>query len=418
VHSEGAGDSDAAHLCGHDPGRARYDAFNLAEEVPRAVVADMTDVFAALVETLAAGLPQTMVNIYGMQRDGSVPEQLQRQSELKMEELERAHELRQEQESWKKSLRVDEHIEKLRAKDEIERSPFGKPPEVAHREVEQITLRGERPALLFAPFLNTRISMKENLENPSRYIHSLRSSWRESAWHAEMAADTGTIDKPLLRTDSDTRMIRKTLADLPVVLVCGVISETGRLRLEILAWNIVNDPAERIDSEPITITIPERATGVIGPEEELPDQLCLASTQLCAMLAEWFYVTRDGKHGGRLPGRHRDIDEGLRRATAAGTLVALRLAVDQRRLDPLTATVRQALVHADLGEVDALTDALGFLRRDNDRDRAEAELHALLDSFTGTGALSTCPPAQAGAVTKLLTDEYDRAAREFIESRL
>jgi hypothetical protein len=380
-------------------------------------MADMSDALA-MFASIAAGLPQTMVSIYGMQRDGSVPEQLRLQSELKVEELKHAHELQQERESWKKSLRVDEHIEKIRATDEFARSPFGSPPEVAHREVEQITLRGERPALLFAPFLNTRVSMKENLENPSRYIHSLRSSWRESAWHADMAADMGTIDKPLLRIDSDTRKIRETLADLPVVLVCGVISETGRLRLEILAWNIVNDPADPAESEPITITIPEGATGVIGTDAELPGQLCLACTQLCAMFAEWFYVTRDDEHGGRLPGRHRDITEDLRRATAAGTLVALRLAVDRRRLDPVTATVRQALVHADLGEVDALTDALGFLRRVADPDRAEAELHSLLDGFTGTGALSTCPPAQVDAVTKLIADEYDRAAREFIESRL
>lgn len=381
-------------------------------------MADMSDVLTALVESLAAGLAQTMVNIYGMKRDGSVPEQLQRQSELKMAEMERAHELWQRQTELESSLRVSAHIEKIRTRAEIERSPFGNPADAAHREVEQITFRGERPALLFAPFLNTGVSMKENLSNCSRYIHSLRSSWRASAWKAEMAADIGTIDKPLLRIDLDTRRIREVLADLPVVLVSGVISETGRLRLEILAWNIVNDPADRTGSEPINITIPEHATGIIGPEEELPDQLCLASTQLCAMLAEWFYVTRDRQHGGRLPARHRDIAEGLRRATAAGTLVALRLAVDRRRMDPLTATVRQALVHADLGEVEALTDALDFIRRTADLDRAEQELGLLLRSFTDTGALSTCPPAQAGPVTKLLTGEYRRVAADFVKSRL
>jgi hypothetical protein len=381
----------------------------------------MTEVLAQLVESLAAGLPQAMADIYGMQRDGSVPEQLQLQSDFKMAELQRDHELRQVQAILESTLRIDEHIETARATAELDANPFGYPSqEDAHRQVQRITRHGERPALLFAPFLNIAGSVQENLDKPYGYVHSLRSSWNDSAWRLEVAADVGTIAKPLVRTDWDARQIREALADLPVVLVYGVVRENRSPRLEILAWNIIDDPAGRTDSEPIRITIPERATGTIDPDE-LPDQLSLASTQLCAMLAEWFYVAR-----GRLPCRHRDIAAGLRHATAAGTLVALRLAVDLRRLDPVTATTHQAMVHADLGEVKALAAALDFVRRTADPDTAERQLRLLRDTFAhntlaagaGTGTAGAPQPAHADAVTKVLADEYDRASRTFIESRL
>ena len=346
----------------------------------------MTEVLAQLVESLASGLPQAMADIYGMQQDGSVPEQLQLQSDFKMAELQRAHELQRVQAAWESTLRVDEHIETARA----DANPFGyQSREDAHRQVQRITHDGERPALLFAPFLNVAGSVQENLDNPYGYVHSLRASWNDSPWRGEVAADVGTIAKPLVRTDWDARQIRELLADLPVVLVYGVVRENRRPRLEILAWNIIDDQDGRTDSEPIKITIPERATGTIEPDE-LPDQLSLASTQLCAMLAEWFHVAR-----GRLPCRHRDITPGLQRATAAGTLVALRLGVDLRRLDPVTATIHQAMVHADLGEAEALADALDFVRRTADLDTAERQLRLLRDTFAAAATTSGTNDAAA-----------------------
>lgn len=300
---------------GHDPARASCRVLNLAEELSGTNMVVMTEVLAKLVEGLAAGLPQAMADIYGMQRDGPVPEQLQLQSDFKMAELHRDHELRREQAVWESTIRVDEHIEMARAAAELDASPFGhQSDQAAYRHVQKITRHGTRPALLLAPFLNTAGAVQENLNNPFGYAQSLRSSWNDSAWGDEAAADVGTIAKPLVRTDWDARQIREVLADLPVVLVYGVVRENRRPRLEILAWNIIDDRAGPTDSEPIKITIPERATGTIKPDQ-LPDQLSLASTQLCAMLAEWFYVAR-----GRPPCRHRDIATGLQHATAAGTL--------------------------------------------------------------------------------------------------
>jgi hypothetical protein len=143
----------------------------------------MTEVLAKLVEGLAAGLPQAMADIYGMQRDGPVPEQLQLQSDFKMAELHRDHELRREQAVWESTIRVDEHIEMARAAAELDASPFGhQSDQAAYRHVQKITRHGTRPALLLAPFLNTAGAVQENLNNPFGYAQSLRSSWNDSAW--------------------------------------------------------------------------------------------------------------------------------------------------------------------------------------------------------------------------------------------
>ena len=93
----------------------------------------MTEVLAQLVENLASGLPQAMASIYGMRQDGSVPEQLQLQSDFKMAELQRAHELQRVQAVLESSLRVEEHIETARA----DANPFGyQSREDAHRQVQ------------------------------------------------------------------------------------------------------------------------------------------------------------------------------------------------------------------------------------------------------------------------------------------
>ena len=157
--------------------------------------------------------------------------------------------------------------------------------------------------------------------------------------------------------------------------------------------------------------IPETATAGFGPDE-VTNRLSWTSTQLCAMLAEWYYVT-----GGRPPRRHREVAPDFRPATAEGTLAALRREAGWPGLHPLTASVHQAMVHADLGDEEALTDALNALHATDPEDM-EQLLRPLWESFDQTAAAAASSPEQAEKIKTLLDEEYARAAQAFIEGTL
>jgi hypothetical protein len=374
---------------------------------------DMSDVLYRAVEGLAGGLPQAMIDFYRIKQDRTAPEQYGLELQHDLDRLNRDYELRRELSSWETTLRVAGDLAVARAMAERAANAFG---DQSDKRVlgamTEITLNKQRPALLLAPFLRTSGSRDEIANETHQYVHSLRESWRLSAWREDMAANVGLISNPLLQTDEDLRHIRAVLDDFPVVLIHGIV-EPGKVRLEILAWNIIGPARPSDGAAPhFEIAISEPTARTTGPGE-LPRQLSVAATQLCAMLAEWFYVTR----GHRLPCRHRDIAERLRDATAVGTLVALDQAIERHGLDHVVAAFYRAVVHADRGEVEPLARALNDLRQNADPAKTQELLGSLREAFARTAATGTGLPPNSYAVAKLIDDALASASIRLNRSR-
>jgi hypothetical protein len=364
-----------------------------------------------------AALPQVLLDVYRMRRDGSVPEQLERTARLHARELANEHQSRLEQAAWETRLRVLEQVELARAAAEHAESPFGHMADDEVREqVERLTDGQKRPALLIAPLLNTTRTSQGNVDQPFSYRVSLRSGWLESPWNSDMQVDAGLIGQPLLRTDLHLRRIRELLADLPVIVVHGFVEEGGKVRLEIVAWGIINGSSDQPNNEAIQIHISDASSTEAGHLPEVPERLGFACSQLCAVLAEWFYVAR-----GRAPHRHRDLSGNLAKATAVGSLVALSLGLDRRHLDRLTAVVHQAILHADLGEIDSLASALNSAQEalgGVDEDTAERVLRLLKDTVIRAASSGKYTPQQINTIVDQIAAEHRRSCHELIRSKL
>jgi hypothetical protein len=218
------------------------------------------------------------------------------------------------------------------------------------------------------------------------------------------------------------RGIRELLADLPIILVHGFVEGKHRVRPEIVAWNIIGGSADRPDSLPegaIQINISD-ATAVDESQRsgsaDSSEQVGLACSRLCAVLAEWFYVAR-----GRAPSRSRDMPEELGRATAVGSLVALSLGLNRGNVAPLAAVVHQAVLYADLQEAKPLaaaTESALELLRAADEDTAERHLRMLrhvTQEATSSGPLNQEPTL---ALASRITNEHDRACLALIQRQL
>jgi hypothetical protein len=317
---------------------------------------------------LISGLPSTLLDVYRMRRDGTFFEQQefvariqehtadldhQRQVELearlsanRSEEELRRQTFAARRDYLNSRLRVLERVELTRALQELRDSPFGDGAQ-AHDRVADLTRGGRRPALLIAPFLDDRRTTTDNSGNPFAFRFALRDGWKDAPWQEDMGLDAGLIDRPLIRTDFDLNVIRRALADLPVVLVHGWIQGGTRVGLELVAWNIVDDPQTPGRSSAIQLPFPPVKMERPGPADELEfeDQLGLVNAQLASTLSEWFHVAQ-----GRRPDRHRDLPERFGPAVGAGSLVAVELAVERGRVTPLEAMTYQARVYADIGE--------------------------------------------------------------------
>jgi hypothetical protein len=366
---------------------------------------------------VVAALPQVLLDVYRMRRDGSVPEQLEHTARIHAQELAHEHQLRLEEAVWETRLRVLEQVELARITAEHAESPFGLIADDAVREqVERLTDGRKRPALLIAPLLDTTRTNQGNIDQPYSYRVSLRSGWLESPWSSDMQVDAGLIGQPLLRTDLHLRRIRELLADLPVTVVHGFIEEGAKVRLEIVAWNIINGASDQSNNEAIQIHISDTSSAGIRHLSEVSESLGFACSQLCAVLAEWFYVAR-----GRAPHRHRDLPGNLAKATAAGSLVALSLGLDRRHLDRLTALVHQAILHADLGEVDSLADAFNCVQEtlgEADEDTAERLLRLLREAAIRAASPDKSAPKQINTIANQIVAIHSRACYELIRRRL
>ena len=168
--------------------------FKRAAGATGAIMTDMTDVLAKLLESLANGLPQAVVNLWDVRRNGSVPDQLRLQSELKMAEQRREQELRRELTAPESPRRADDYG-----------SPFGDLTDDEARDaVTELTCDpgagpgGQKPALLFAPFLDTGGTVPQKVTGAYVDVHSLRFrwEWEQSGWYDDMAPDAGTIGRP------------------------------------------------------------------------------------------------------------------------------------------------------------------------------------------------------------------------------
>lgn len=366
---------------------------------------------------VVSALPQVLLDVYRLRRDGSVPEQLEHAARIHAQELIREHQSRLEQTVWETRLRILEHVELARVAAEHAESPFGLVADDAVREqVERLTDGRKRPALLIAPLLNTTRTNQGNIDQPYSYRVSLRSGWLESPWGSDMQVDAGLIGQPLLRTDLHLRRIRELLADLPVIVVHGFIEEYEKIRLEIVAWNIINGTSDQSNNEAIQIHISDTGSVGIRNLPEVSESLAFACSQLCAVLAEWFYVAH-----GRVPRRHRDLPGDLAKATAAGSLVALSLGLDRQYLDRLTALVHQAILHADLGEIGSLADAFGCVQEalgGADEDTAEGHLrllHAAAIRAASSGQYALEP---INTIANQIAVAHSRICYELIRRRL
>jgi hypothetical protein len=368
---------------------------------------------------VVAALPQVLLDVYRMRRDGSVPEQLERAARIHAQELAREHQSRLEQAVWETRLRVLEQVELVRVAAEHAESPFGHiADEDVREQVERLTDGRKRPALLIAPLLNTTRTNQGNIDQPYSYRVSLRSGWLESPWSSDMQVDAGLIGQPLLRTDLHLRRIRELLADLPITVVHGFIEEGDKVRLEIVAWNIINGASDQLNNEAIQIHISDFSSVGVRRLPTVSEALALACSQLCAVLAEWFYVAR-----GREPHRHRDLPGNLAKATAAGSLVALSLGLDRQHLDRLTALVHQAILHADLGEVGPLVDALNSVNEtlreiDEDEDTAERLLRLLHQTVIRAASSGKYAPERINTIVNQIAAEHSRACHELIRRKL
>jgi hypothetical protein len=371
---------------------------------------DMNEVLYQAVEGLAGSITQALIDFYQIKRDR--PGSAQYDLELRRDNaaLDREYKLRHDLSVWETALRVHGDLALARATDQRDLNPFGKRSEEdVVSSVRADTRDGGRPVLLLAPFLRIGEPMQASMERTHDYIRPLRESWRKSAWRTDMEVNMGLIGRPLVHTDEDLRNIRAVLAAFPVILINGVIT-SGKIGLEILAWNIVGGPSYRSGETPcFEITLSERIATATAPGE-LPGQLPDGATQLCAMLAEWFYVTR-----GRPPRRHRDIAAGLRRPTAEGSLAALDSVTERQGLDPAKAASYRALIHADLGAMEPLRGALADVQRQTSPDKAVELLQKLRQAFPPALTLGISP-LTAEAI-QLIDDELANASVRFNRSK-
>jgi hypothetical protein len=189
--------------------------------------------------------------------------------EHRLVQIEEEHKNRIDEMTKSSKLRIEEHreIERVRSHygisthkaireiekeerehNEIEKnSPFRNPVDFHVDRLRKLFIENDRnPIVLFAPFKDDSKTNIQNIEGGYvNFLTTLNEEYAQTQYQHLTTKRDGYLNRPLLSGDCDVDSIYSVLADIPVILVHGVIQGTHhshqlvqRIHPRITFWNL------------------------------------------------------------------------------------------------------------------------------------------------------------------------------------
>jgi hypothetical protein len=165
--------------------------------------------------------------------------ELQLQRDLKLREL--THEHAKEIELLRSQYTIQTSIINRRLQKFDENSPFFDTPEEAVSLLRGIYDSNRKPLVLIAPFWDNNIPHRANDDgaSPHEFRVAINAAWQKTQWFDGVVKCDGYFKRPLRQTDRDIAVISAVLADLPIILIHGMVQAGRKVHPAITVWNLL-----------------------------------------------------------------------------------------------------------------------------------------------------------------------------------
>ncbi len=125
-----------------------------------------------------------------------------------------------------------------------ENSPFLEPLEQNIQILKETYNNNQKPLVLIAPFWDdTRTHGTNDQGGFPDFRVAINAAWQQAKWFDGVIKCDGYIKRPLRYTDRDIAVITAELADIPVILIHGMVQAGQRVHPAITVWNILPNQA-------------------------------------------------------------------------------------------------------------------------------------------------------------------------------
>jgi hypothetical protein len=125
-----------------------------------------------------------------------------------------------------------------------ENSPFLEPLEQNIQILKETYNNNQKPLVLIAPFWDdTRTHGANDQGGFPDFRVAINAAWQQAKWFDGVIKCDGYIKRPLRYTDRDIAVITAELADIPVILIHGMVQAGQRVHPAITIWNILPNQA-------------------------------------------------------------------------------------------------------------------------------------------------------------------------------
>ncbi|HBE21200.1 MAG TPA: hypothetical protein DDW51_27320, partial [Cyanobacteria bacterium UBA11367] len=152
-----------------------------------------------------------------------------------------AHEHAQEIEQVRSQYAIQTTVINRRLQKFEENSPFLDTPEEAARLLQGIYESNHKPLVLIAPFWDNNIPHRANDDgaSPHDFRVAINAAWQKTQWFNGVVKCDGYFKRPLRQTDRDIAVISAALAELPIILIHGMVQGGRRVHPAITVWNLL-----------------------------------------------------------------------------------------------------------------------------------------------------------------------------------
>ncbi|NET55277.1 MAG: hypothetical protein F6K47_03505 [Symploca sp. SIO2E6] len=152
-----------------------------------------------------------------------------------------AHEHAKEIEQCRSHYAIQTTVINRRLQKFEENSPFLDTSEDAARLLRGIYESNRKPLVLIAPFWDNKINYRANDDgaSPHDFRVAINTAWQKTQWFDGVVKCDGYFKRPLRQTDRDIAVISAALAELPIILIHGMVQGGQRVHPAITVWNLL-----------------------------------------------------------------------------------------------------------------------------------------------------------------------------------
>ena len=151
-----------------------------------------------------------------------------------------AHQHAKELEQIRSQKAVETAVINRRLVKDEENSPFLDSPKDAAECLKGIYKKNRKPLVLIAPFWDNTRTYRANDEGGFLDFRvAINTAWQKTQWFDGIIKCDGYLKRPLRWTDRDIDIISAGLADIPVILLHGMVQGGQRVHPTITIWNLL-----------------------------------------------------------------------------------------------------------------------------------------------------------------------------------